>query len=326
MAWPTDLDAFPSPAFPNAATLHGHKLSGDAHSTLHAALGSRVVDIEGRIGVPAAPAVGSIFDRIAKLEAQLAAAADGWVPEVGEAWQRVSDTQLTVHGASSAGRVADFGLGAGVKLRWKDDGGVKYGVVLNSSVAAAVAPATGYVTTVNIIPNDDFKVGIGIASFVANAALSRMERPVGFPGMFACAPTLTTSGTAGAQQGSRGSTQVLTGRWWVAGKFLIYEFSIIWGGSGIAQGTGNYRVSVPCATKSLGPTPYNGVGHATIRSGGAGAGNLFPGSCSINSGNAYMNINSVGAGWLSTVTCAANVPNTWVAGDFIQGTAILPLA
>jgi hypothetical protein len=199
--------------------------------------------------------VGSIFDRIAKLEAQLAAAADGWVPEVGEAWQRVSDTQLTVHGASSAGRVADFGLGAGVKLRWKDDGGVKYGVVLNSSVAAAVAPATGYVTTVNIIPNDDFKVGIGIASFVANAALSRMERPVGFPGMFACA-----------------------------------------------------------------------VGHATIRSGGAGAGNLFPGSCSINSGNAYMNINSVGAGWLSTVTCAANVPNTWVAGDFIQGTAILPLA
>lgn len=311
VAFPAALDTIPGASWPTAATLHLHKLSTDAHSTLHENIGLAVKALEAKVGIDGSAVATSLDARMASLEGLIASFRGGWLVDPSK-WNRVDDFTFSMTGAGN--RTADFY--SGLKVRWVDnDGGFKYGQVYSSSASGATP---NIVTTVAMIPNDDFHIATS-GGIQDGAAISTAADPQGFPGMFNFAPGITTSGTS-AQQGNRGSTKTLLGKWRTVGKFLIYEFNVTWGGSGIAQGTGSYRMGLPCVARSIGV--HNAVGVANIKSGGQ----EFPGTLVLPTGGVnYLSIHSVNAGWLSMVNCAANVPNTWVSGDYIHGTATVPL-
>jgi len=106
-----------------------------------------------------------------------------WVPQVpfhgwigaGETWTYASASTFTVSGDVTA----KYYLG--VKLRWKQGGGYKYGVVRSSSYSTPN-------TTVTIVVNTDYTIA---NSAITDNYSSVTESPAGFPDFFAWAPTQT---------------------------------------------------------------------------------------------------------------------------------------
>lgn len=305
--YPTQLDLFPSAAMPAAATLHAHTLATDAHSTLHATLGQAVAALEAKLGIDASAVPTSIDARIAAVESQFAQLRGGWFVDPG-VWTRIDGNHFSVTGPVD--RRGDFYTG--LKLRWTDNNGVKYGVVYASSVAG-VTP--NIVTTVELIPTDDFTIDLGMSS--NPGFTSPASAPQGFPGLFGWAPGLTTTGTA-----INKGTGVHNGRWRCEGKLLHIEEVINWG-SGGAGGSGTYRILIPVASRAVGN--FFAAGVANMRAGGAGSGHEFMGTVQL-SGSNFVNVQCVQSGWLSMAAMSATQPGAFgVAGDFIHVSAAIPL-
>lgn len=332
MAFPTSLDAFPS-----AATLHAGTLAtAPAHSGLHGAMGAALVAMETKMGIDGSTDPASFEGRMVALEAAVAAFVGGWFVDA-HTWTRTGagQYQFTVTAPTDQSHLFDTGL----KVSWQDDGTggpseppAKYGVV--SYPGSPVASATpGMIDTpVNLIPNDDFPVATNI---LPNPRFSSVDSPIGFPGLFNWAPALTTSGTS-LQQGNRGSSHVNSGRWRLTGKFLEFEFSIGWGGASISQGVGVYRISLPVVPRNVGDAniaQHSAVGVVQCKSGGS----EFPGTLVIPAGSPapqYMIARVIDRGWLQVTSCqggtgtgssAQSHPQVWAGGDWIQGTALIPL-
>lgn len=100
---------------------------------------------------------------------------DGWLL-AANVWTRVSNTQFTV------ALDATTWLFPGVKIKWKESGTQKYGVVATSSFA-------GGTTTVNLIGTTDYVMAASPDAGTANH--SPNASPQGFPVSFAYTPTIT---------------------------------------------------------------------------------------------------------------------------------------
>lgn len=208
-------------------------------------------------------------------------AEEGWI-ESNDTWVYASASTFTIAGVD---RTTTYQKGT--KLRWKQGGGYKYGVVASSSFSTN--------TTVTIIVNTDYTI--------ANAAItdndfSYIESPVGFPSGFAYTPT-----------GIAASNVTLTGRYSVRGmtNIVVDIYAAFTGGitfttmpslpvAASASGTG---VSTQLGLKGV--CSYEDNGTSYILNG------LFP--TVVESATTVVIRNSTGG------SMSATVPITWANLD-----------
>ncbi|GIG63649.1 hypothetical protein Lfu02_80210 [Longispora fulva] len=119
------------------------------------------------------------------------------------------------------------------------------------------------------------------------------------PGWSTFTPALTAATTAP----NLGSTGSAVGRWWWHGAFVFTEIALTFGGTGVAAGSGAYRLSLPTP-----PNPADrAIGSLYLAHPGTSA--VQAGVCRVNGGVLEL------IGPTALVTHAA--PWTWAAGDSI---------
>lgn len=136
VSFPTSL-----PTFPSAATLAGHNLSTDPHSTLHGNLGDELAAVAAKVGIDGS-AVTTALDWLIKKNLAL-----GWFID-STAWTRVSNTQYTVARDTTVA-TGDGSIDVCTLLRWTESGTKKFAVVASVSYSAPN-------TTVNLISTTDY--------------------------------------------------------------------------------------------------------------------------------------------------------------------------
>jgi hypothetical protein len=98
---------------------------------------------------------------------------DGWFDDQDETWTYASASTFTITGVNKTAKYY-----VGVKLRWKQGGGYKYGVVASSAFSTD--------TTVTIIVNTDYTIA---NSAITDNWSSTVEGPLNFPAWFNWSPT-----------------------------------------------------------------------------------------------------------------------------------------
>ena len=201
---------------------------------------------------------------------------DGWTP-ADATWTYASASTITVpSGAASIYQKGD-------RIKWTQTT-VKYGVIV------AVAD-----TLLTIAVNTDYTV--------ANAAISanyysHQANPLGYPGSFACSPTMTNI-TLGS--GTRVS------RYYIIGDRLFMDFKFTYG-SGSAVGT-NPTIAAPVAALA---GNFIEVGVASTWDNSATTRHI--GGCMVLTTEIYpFHYTSTGYGYYG-----ANIPFTWATDDFFN--------
>jgi hypothetical protein len=105
---------------------------------------------------------------------------NGWFP-LSHTWTRTGDHSFTVPGDETSL------YRKGTKVAYTEDENNSYGIVASSSY-----DGVGDLTTVNLIPNDDYVLGVG--GVLADPQVGYVENPLGFPDEF----NFTITGAAGA--------------------------------------------------------------------------------------------------------------------------------
>jgi len=160
--------------------------------------------------------------------------ATGWFG-VTDSWTYASASTINV----PSGAAAIYQ--AGDKIRWKQGGGYKYGVML--SVAD---------TLITIIVNTDHVVE---NSPITDIAISRVHKPLSWPLYFNFASVITPGA------GSITSYTVNSAKWIASGSEIEYIFSVTITNNG--TGSGYIRATVPAAT----PVYCNGNGREVANTG-----------------------------------------------------------
>lgn len=142
----------------------------------------------------------------------------GWLSLFGATY--VSATSMTITDGALNGIVQK-----GTKLRWKQGGGYKYGVV---------ATATGSPNlTVTIFPNTSYTIA---NSAITDLGYSNIENPAGWPEFFSFAPAVSSS--AGAI-----TTYVSVGKMRMNGRVCTIDLAIAISNNG--TGSGFIRFALP---------------------------------------------------------------------------------
>lgn len=204
----------------------------------------------------------------------------GW--SNAEAWTYASASSFTIVGNATEK------YSKGLKIRWKQGAGYKYGVVVSSSYGAPN-------TTVVIAVNTDYTV---VNSAITDSGYSYFYSPLNWPGWFSFTPSFSNV-TVGS--GTR------TGKYSIYGKNIkVYATFAFAADSGI---TGAVSLTLPVTMISL-------IGHTvTLKDASSSycVGATFTQSTScqvyaINSGNPYGTYASL----------SSTVPFTWAVNDGIS--------
>lgn len=148
----------------------------------------------------------------------------------------------------------------GMKIRWKDGGAYKYGVVKASSYVS--------VTAVTMLPNTDHTIG---SSAITDNYISPIDNPEGWPDWFIYSPFINCNGSM-----TLTSQVVGFAKWRCSGKTVAVAVKVT-GTTGGSASTA-IQISLPVDALLASNSP---VGSATVTDGGG----ALVGRCFLNAGS-----------------------------------------
>lgn len=216
---------------------------------------------------------------------------DGWSKDK-RTWVYVSATSFKISGVNVTTTYTK-----GTKVRFKQGGGYKYGVIASSAFSTD--------TTVTLIGNNDYSVA---NSAITDNYFSYVENPRGYPTSFTYTPTWTGESVNPAIGNGE-----LSGRFVVSGNTMT-AYIVMTAGSTTAFGTGYWMFAVPVAGIVASNFLTAGNFHCADSTPGSTQYTAFP---TIFSGDPTTIVFNVSAGARNNVGAAA--PFTWANGDFFVG-------
>jgi len=131
--------------------------------------------------------------------------------------------------------------------------------------------------------------------------------------------TYTPSLTAATTNPTLGTGSVAQGWWnWEPGSSISLNFFIKFGTSGLNPGSGTYSVSLPpgITSSNVYGTGHVAVGSIQIADSSSGA---------FQPGSVFVPPSSTTLGLVGTAPVSNSSPWTWAAGDYLSGSAIIPI-
>lgn len=211
---------------------------------------------------------------------------NGWV-QVIETWTRTGDYTFTVSGdVTSKYR-------KGTKVRFKQGGGYKYGIIKSSSYSSPN-------TTVTLISNTDYLMTAGA---VTDTYLSYISTPSGFPSEFNFSAALTNV-TIG--------NGTLVQKFSVAGNLFLYHVEFSFGSTSAISGDVSFNP--PVTPLSYDVNVRNVVGLAILFDASGSTG--YQGIVLLDAvGNLAIRYAHVSGTYVINGTVTSSVPFTWADGD-----------
>jgi hypothetical protein len=212
---------------------------------------------------------------------------DGWNAD-SATWTRTSGTTFTISGDVTATYTK------WTRVRWKDGGAYKYGIVLSSSYSAPN-------TTVTLVTNSDYTMA---AATITDTYYSYVTSPLAFPPYFNYSPTPTNL-TVG--------NGTLTARYFILPNGLTFVgIELVFGSTTSITGAGP-TFSIPNTGITLGVAQLQGI----ARLSDASASTVYQGTVVIQSGTTSVGatvINVAGTYAVNT-SITSTVPMTWTTSD-----------
>jgi hypothetical protein len=187
--------------------------------------------------------VNGIQEEVVAIETALGAPMEGWQPAIGS-WTYASASTITVP------TNATLTYQRGMKLRWKQGAGYKYGVI--HTVAA---------TLITIVVSTSYTVA---NSAITDVYYSMAAIPFGFPSFLAFTPAVTYAGGT-----TDPTSNTASGKFSVNGGVISYFVT-----STLVRGTGNRTATIFSVPLDVGGTLLAGSGADDITAAGLTAANL----------------------------------------------------
>lgn len=130
----------------------------------------------------------------------------------------------------------------------------------------------------------------------------------------------TPAVTASVTPPTMGTASSLTGKYYQDGKLVVAKFTIVFGSSGVAAGSGNYRISLPVNATTTNPDTG-----CIVRLNDSSATAAALTSAQILSATTFQLLYDATLHGTQTLVGAA-APWTWAAGDSLNGTVIYEAA
>lgn len=208
-----------------------------------------------------------------------------WV-QVIETWTRTGDYTFTVSGDKTAT------YRKGTKVRFKQGGGYKYGIIKSSSYSSPN-------TTVTLISNTDYLMTAGA---VTDTYLSYIENPEGFPSEFNFSAAIT-----GVTVGNGTVVQKFS----VAGNIFLYHVEFNFGSTSAIS---SIAFTSPVTPLNYDVNARNALGIAILFDASSGTGY----QCIVvldTVGKLAIRYSSVSGSFVVNGAITSTVPFTWENGD-----------
>lgn len=248
--------------------------------------GDEITAIETELGTNPKGSDASVSARLARLDSGLQSLQSSWIA-VSDTWTRTGNYTFTVSGDKTAT------YRKGLRVRFKDGGGFKYGIIKSSSYSAPN-------TTVTLISNTDYLMA---ASTITEPAISDSEQPEGFPFEFNFSAALT-SVTVG--------NGTLVQKFSVAGNLFLYHVEFNFGSTSAI--TGEVAFPPPVTPLSYDVNARDALGLALFFDVSAGTG--YQGIVLLRT-DGYLGVrtSNVSGTYIINGVTTSNLPFTWADGD-----------
>jgi hypothetical protein len=212
----------------------------------------------------------------------------GWIP-VSDTWTYTSATTFTVAG----NKTSTYRKYA--RVRYKQGGGYKYGVIQSSSFSSPN-------TTVTLVNVSDYSL---VSGSITDTAVSYIEHPQGFPGMFTMNITLNnvTVGNGTMTQKCR-----------LGIGYCTFFINFVLGSTSAISGDVTFTPIVPPI--NLPETSRAVIAHANYRTSG---GTNYSGAVIYTPTNTFaLRVASTSVSYITLVVISSIVPTTWASGDTLN--------